>query len=194
MELLISRVDRMHNLIDGILEYSRIGRTEENVSQVDTGQIVEDIIDTISPPENIRIIIESKLPVILCESTRIIQLFQNLISNAVKYMDKEKGIVKINCVEGDDFWKFSVEDNGPGIAEEYYEKIFQMFQTLSPRDKFESSGVGLTVVKKIVELYGGKIWVQSQVGKGSTFSFTIPLQKVIDKKENNEELQTNYVS
>ncbi len=194
MELLVSRVDRMHNLIDGILQYSRVGRAEENVSEVDTGLVVADIIDTISPPENIRITVESKLPVIVCEKTRMIQLFQNLISNAVKYMDKEEGIIKISCVEEDDFWKFSIEDNGPGIDEKYYEKIFQMFQTLSPKDKFESTGVGLTVVKKIVELCGGKVWIQSQVGKGSTFLFTIPRQKVTDKRNKDEELQTNYVS
>lgn len=174
MKLLISRVDRMHNLIDGILQYTRIGRIKESVSKVDTGLIVKDIIDTISLTDNIRITIDNKMPVITCEETRIIQIFQNLISNAIKYMDKENGIIKISCIEENGFWKFCVEDNGPGIEEAYFEKIFQMFQTLSPRDKFESTGVGLTVVKKIVELYGGRVWVESEVGKGSAFFFTIP--------------------
>ena len=194
MELLVSRVDRMHNLIDGILQYSRLGRTEENVSEIDIEQVVSEVIEMISPPDNFRIVVENTLPVIKSEKTRIIQVFQNLISNAVKYMDKEEGIIKIRCDEEDRFWKFSIEDNGPGIAKEYYEKIFQMFQTLSPRDKFESTGVGLTVVKKIIELYGGKVWVESQVGKGSTFIFTLPRQEVIDKRIKDEKLQANYVS
>jgi PAS domain S-box-containing protein len=194
MELLVSRVDRMHNLIDGILQYSRIGRTEEDVSEIDTEKVVADVIDMISPPKNIRIVVEGTLPVIKSEKTRIIQVFQNLISNAVKYMDKEDGIIKVRCAEEDKSWKFSIEDNGPGIAKEYYEKIFQMFQTLSPRDKYESTGVGLTVVKKIIELYGGRVWVESQVGKGSTFIFTIPRQEVINKRIKDEKLQANYVS
>jgi signal transduction histidine kinase len=93
-------------------------------------------------------------------------------------MDKPQGQVKVGCVEEDGFWKFSVADNGPGIEERHFEKIFQIFQTLAPQDRIESTGIGLTVAKKIVELYGGKIWVESKVGEGSTFFFTLPKQKV----------------
>jgi signal transduction histidine kinase len=92
-------------------------------------------------------------------------------------MDKPQGTIKITCGDEDDYWRFSISDNGPGIEERYFEKIFQMFQTLAARDEFESTGVGLTVVKKIVEMYGGKIWVESKVGQGSTFSFTLPKQQ-----------------
>ncbi|MBN1975744.1 MAG: PAS domain S-box protein [Sedimentisphaerales bacterium] len=194
MELLVSRVDRMHNLIDGILQYSRIGRIEDNISEVDTQQVVTDVIDALLPPANIRITVENKLPVIMCEKTRMFQIFQNLISNAVKYMDKEEGIIKLDCAEEEDFWKFSVEDNGPGIEEKYFDKIFQMFQTLSPRDQYESTGIGLTVVKKIIELYGGKIWIESKVGNGSIFLFTIPKQKNTYRGTIDEELQTNFIS
>ncbi len=88
------------------------------------------------------------------------------------------------------FWKFSVADNGPGIEEKYFEKIFQIFQTLSPRDEFESTGIGLSLVKKIVEMYDGKVWVESKPGKGSTFFFTLPKQETEVK---NEELQANIV-
>ncbi|MBN2588974.1 MAG: PAS domain S-box protein [Sedimentisphaerales bacterium] len=193
-ELLVSRVDRMQNLINGILQYSRIGRVEEYISEIDTREIIADVIDAISPPENIKIIINEQMPVVMYERTRIFQVFQNLISNAVKYMDKEEGIIKIDFTEDEDFWKFSINDNGPGIKENYFEKIFQMFQTLSPRDQFESTGVGLTVVKKIIELYGGRIWVESQVKNGSTFLFTIPKHKLEDERISNEELHTNSVS
>jgi signal transduction histidine kinase len=106
------------------------------------------------------------------------QVFQNLLSNAIKYMDKPQGQIVVGCVEEDGFWKFSVSDNGPGIEEAHYERIFQIFQTLAPRDEVESTGVGLSVVKKIVELYGGKIWVESKLGEGCTFFFTLPKQEI----------------
>lgn len=191
IKLLLSRVDRMQSLIDGILQYSRVGRVREEVIHVDINQAVADIIDMIAPPENITINVVRSLPVIECEPTRITQIFQNLLSNAVKYMDKPQGHIRVGCVEDGSFWKFSIADNGPGIDEKHFEKIFQMFQTLSPRDEFESTGVGLTVVKKIIEMYGGKIWVESIVGEGSTFFFTLPKQKVRIK---DEKLQTNTVS
>jgi PAS domain S-box-containing protein len=178
MNLLAGRVDRMHNLIDGILQYSRIGRAEEEKVVVNLNELVTEVIDMIAPPENITITIENELPTIECEQTRIMQVFQNLLSNAVKYMDKPKGQINVGCVEENGFWEFYVADNGPGIEEKYFEKIFQLFQTLAPRDKSESTGVGLTIIKKIVEMYGGKTWVQSKVGSGSTFFFTLPKQEL----------------
>ncbi len=174
MNLLLSRVDRMHNLIEGILQYSKIGHTEEKLSLVNLNEQIAEIIDMLSPPKNISITIENELPTIRCEPTRISQVFQNLLSNAVKYMDKLDGIIKVGCVEEGEFWKFSIADNGPGIEEKYFERIFKIFQTLVPKDEYESTGIGLTVVKKIIELYGGRIWVESEVGKGSTFLFTLP--------------------
>ena len=112
------------------------------------------------------------------EKIRMRQVFQSLLDNAVKFMDKPQGQIKISCIEEDGFWEFSVADNGQGIEEEYFEKIFKIFQTLSPRDEFEATGIGLAVAKKVVELYGGKIWVESQVGQGSTFFFSLPKQEV----------------
>jgi len=174
MDLLLSRVKRMHNLIDGVLKYSRVGRIKEEQVQVDLNELVVDVIDMVAPPDNISITIEEELPMIECEKTRIMQVFENLLSNAVKYMDKPQGKIKVGCVEDDSFWKFSVADNGKGIEEKHFERIFKIFQTLSSRDEFESTGVGLTVAKKVVELYGGKIWVESEPGAGSTFFFTLP--------------------
>lgn len=174
MNLLISRVKRMYDLIDGILQYSRVGRFREKKVKVPLNKVVKDLIEMLDPPKNIEIKIENELPTILFEKTRIEQVFQNLLSNAIKFMDKPKGKITIGCVDNNNFWKFNITDNGPGIEERYLEKIFQIFQTLKPRDEFESTGVGLTVVKKIIEMYGGQIWVESKVGCGSTFYFTLP--------------------
>ncbi|GMT50358.1 MAG: hypothetical protein IEMM0008_1897 [bacterium] len=116
---------------------------------------------------------KNKLPLIFGEMTPFVQIFQNLISNAIKYMDKPEGEINISCDEDGDYWTFAVSDNGPGIDERYYDKIFQIFQTLVPRDDFESTGVGLSIVKKIIDRLGGRIWVNSQLGEGSTFIFTL---------------------
>jgi len=191
MHLLTSRVDRMHNLIDGVLQYSRVGRVEEESVMVNLNERIPEVIDLIAAPENISITIENEMPTIECEQTRIMQVFQNLLSNAVKYMDKPQGQIKVSSVDEGDFWRFSVTDNGPGIEEKHFEKIFQMFQTLTSRDEFESTGIGLTLVKKIVEMYGGKIWVESKIGEGSTFYFTLPKQEVGVK---DAKLKANIVS
>lgn len=192
LKLLSSRVDRMQGLIDGILQYSRIGRLEEEERvEVDLNRLITDIIDMLAPPENITITVENELPIIECEQTRITQVFQNLISNAIKYMDKPEGLVKVGCIEEDGYWKFSISDNGPGIEEKYFDKIFQMFQTLSPRDEYESTGIGLTVVKRIIELYGGRIWVESKIGEGSTFYLTLPVKETV---VNHDQLQSNIIN
>lgn len=174
MRLLINRVRRMDGLIDGILLYSRVGRVKETMATVDLGRLVPEIIDLLAPPANITVTVEGALPTIMAEPTRIQQVFQNLLSNAINYMDKPAGIIRINCSAEGKQWKFSVADNGPGIRPQHFDKIFQLFQTLAPRDRVESSGVGLALVKKIVEMYGGKVWVESTFGEGSTFFFTLP--------------------
>lgn len=174
LRLLIGRARRMDALIDGILQYSRIGRLHEGRVDVDLDMLVHETIDSLAPPPHIRIEIETPLPRVHAERTRIQQVFQNLISNAVKYIDKPQGEVRIGCIDEGKHWKFHVRDNGPGIEQRHFERIFQLFQTLAPRDRVESTGVGLTVVKKIVEMHGGKIWLESTVDAGSTFFFTLP--------------------
>jgi len=181
MGLLLSRVKKMHNMIDGVLQYSRVGRIKEDKQSINLNEIVSEIGDIINPPANIQIEVVKELPVIEFEPTRIKQVFQNLLSNAVKYMDKPQGYIKISYEDEGEFLKFSIEDNGCGISQEHYERIFQIFQTVGLSGKSESTGVGLTVVKKIVELYGGKIWVSSSLGQGSTFYFTLPKSEVGEK-------------
>jgi light-regulated signal transduction histidine kinase (bacteriophytochrome) len=153
--------------------------------------VLPDIICEIDPPENINITVESKLPVLMCKKTHIRQVFHNLLSNAVKHMDKEKGQIKVGCTEKEGFWKFSVADNGPGIDKKYFKKIFKIFQTLVLSDETESTGIGLSIAKKIVNMNAGRIWVESEVGKGSTFFFTLPKQET---EAENKKLQANIVS
>ena len=174
LELLKNRTRRMHNLIEGILTYSRIGRSKEEKDEVDLNILVSEVIATIDPPEDIVIEVVGELPTIPFERTRMEQIFQNLLGNAAMYMDKPEGRITISCTDDDSNWRFSVADNGPGIDEKYYKKIFQIFQTLRPRDEVESTGVGLTIVRKIVRMHGGEITVESKLGEGSTFHFTIP--------------------
>ena len=184
--LLQNRVDRMQDLIDGILQYSRIGRICEEMTVVDLNHVVAEIIDLLVPPNHIEITIQGPLPTLVGEKTRISQVFQNLLSNAIKYMDKPRGDIQVTCRVDGEFYRFGVQDNGPGIEEKDLGLIFRLFQTLRPKDEYESSGIGLTVVKKIVELYGGRIWVESKVGTGSTFYFTLPRSGPPDRKYETE--------
>jgi len=176
VRMLVTRAVQMSALIDDILRYSRVGHNAAEKRRIDLNAVLSEVIAGIAPPENIEITFENELPVLMCEKTHIIQVFQNLLSNAVKYMDKPRGQIKIGCVEQDAFWKFSVTDNGSGIEKRHYERIFKLFQTLSPCDGVENTGIGLSIVKKIVELNGGSVCVKSEVGKGSTFVFTLPKQ------------------
>jgi signal transduction histidine kinase len=176
VDLLIGRVKRMDDLIDGILEYSRIGRIEQAHATVDLNRLVAEVLDSLAPPEHVHVTVAHELPTLIVSKTRMFQVFQNLIGNAIKFSDQSSVNISIDCVAENHFWKFSVADNGPGIDPKYHERIFQIFQTLRPRDEFESTGIGLTLVKKIIELYGGKIWVKSAPGAGCQMFFTLPQQ------------------
>jgi len=173
VRLLKTRVIRIDKLIDGMLQFSKIVRTRHREKQVNLNALLSDITGTISPSDHVEIAVDS-MPAITCEREHIELVFQNLMANAVTFMDKTNGIVRVGCVEQGDFWKFYVSDNGPGIEQKYFEKIFRIFQTLPKKDEPETAGIGLAIVKKIVELYGGKIWVESQPDSGSTFYFTFP--------------------
>lgn len=178
LRMLKGRVERLSELIDGILHYSEIGRVASRTERVDLSELVHEVITLLDLPEQIEVMVHGPLPVVVCEKVRLGQVFRNLIDNAAKYMGKPQGRIEIGCSEQQGFWRFAVTDNGPGIDEKYFEKIFQMFQTLAPRDERESTGIGLAVVKKIVDLCGGSVWVESKVGEGTTFFFTLPKQQV----------------
>ena len=152
------------------------GRIRDEKENLDPNILIREIVADFSPPSHISIMFDNPLPVVHYEKTRFRQVFSNLIENAIKYMDKPQGEIHIGCVQDGNYWKFFVKDNGPGIDEKYHDRVFQIFQTLHARDEVESTGVGLTIVKKIIETYGGKIWIVSELGKGSTFYFTIPIE------------------
>jgi len=174
LKMIDSRVRRLSALVDGILAYSRAGRASAERRPVDLDALVKSVIDLLAPPRHISVRIETPLPTVLIESAKAQQVFQNLISNAIKFMDKPAGRVRVSCASDGDHWRFKVEDNGPGIESRHFPKIFQLFQTLAPRDRIEGTGVGLALVKKIIDLEGGAIGVASVVGEGSTFEFTLP--------------------
>jgi light-regulated signal transduction histidine kinase (bacteriophytochrome) len=183
LDLLKGRASRMENMIHGILAYSKAGKQRGELSEVNTEEMVQEIIDSLNPPPSIKISIENELPTIRTESMKLQQVLSNLISNSIKYMDKEKGLIKISCLQMEDYCQFSVEDNGPGIEKEYHEKVFMIFQTLSARDHVESTGIGLSIVKKIIDDRAGKIWIESKVGEGSKFNFTWKTQIINKQKQ-----------
>ena len=174
MELLRGRLNRMQALINGILEYSRVKRVNISTEEVEVQTLLDELIPVLGVPETHQVSLESAMPVLLTNRTRIEQVFSNLISNAFKYHDKPSGKIRISYEEVGSFHQFTVADDGPGIDPAYHDKIFAIFQTLQPRDKVESTGVGLAIVKKIVEDQGGLVRVQSELGKGAAFIFTLP--------------------
>ena len=187
MELLRGRVHRMEAMINGILEYSRAGRVRVPPEKIDVAQLLAEVVDLLDPPANFTVDVAAGMPEIFGQRLRLQQVFQNLIGNAIKHHDagkdpaKPRGTVRVRCRDAGagperagGFCEFEVADDGPGIERQYHDKIFVIFQTLQSRDKVEGTGVGLALVKKIVESEGGTISVDSAPGAGTTFRFTWP--------------------
>ena len=177
------RVVRMEGLINGILDYTKASKNSGELQPFEVNELVRDSIDLIGPPANAVINVRDNLPSMKAERVKLQQVFLNLIHNSIKYNDKEDIQVEIGCEDQGTDWKFFVKDNGPGIEPRYHDKIFVIFQTLNARDEVESRGVGLAIVKKIVEEEGGKIWVESEKGKGATFFFNWPKVKKASMEE-----------
>ena len=173
LQLLVNRVNRMYLFINGIFEYTKIGRTKETKEIVAMEKVIQDVNLMLNLKKNVKIDILQKLPEIYSEKIKIEQVFQNLISNAVKYNDKKTCLIEIDYEDLDSHYLFRIKDNGKGIEEKNFEKIFQIFQTLQPRDGFESTGIGLSIVKRIVQLHGGEINVKSKLGEYTIFELTI---------------------
>jgi light-regulated signal transduction histidine kinase (bacteriophytochrome) len=178
MELLRGRVHRMEALIDGILQYSRAGRVKAKPEPVETGVLVHEVIELMAAPKSIKIEIAPDMPSVRTERIPLQQVFMNLLGNALKHAGTSEPKVEIAWEDAGPFYEFSVTDNGPGIAPQYHERIFGIFQTLEARDKVEGTGIGLSVVQKIVEAKGGRVWVESDVGKGARFRFLWPKAEI----------------
>jgi signal transduction histidine kinase len=172
LSLIKGRITRLENLIQGILSYALVGKEVQAKEEVDLKEMVLEIFENLPVKKGVTLDISCELPVFYANKIPLTQVLTNLISNSVKYHDKETGFVRVSCTEKADHYEFSVEDNGPGIAGAYHEKIFVIFQTLQERDSFESTGVGLAIVKKILEDRKEKITVTSAQGKGALFTFT----------------------
>lgn len=171
LTLMQDKIASMDQLITGILRYSSIGSEKARFEICPTLELIQQLKATIYWPEQIALRFNGTMPSIKADKTQLQQLFQNLLSNAISHMDKPKGQIEIGYNDLGDLHEFSVKDNGIGIPKAYKEKIFEIFETLESGKG--SSGIGLSIVKKIVQLHGGTIWVKSEYGAGATFYFTI---------------------
>jgi PAS domain S-box-containing protein len=172
----VESVGKMKSLVQDLLAYSRVNTQGQSFRAVDMQEILDRSM------ENLRSLIAEKgtkitddpMPIVMGDPTQLIQLLQNLLGNAVKFSADESSAVHVSARKDGHEWVFSVKDNGIGIQEKYFEKIFVIFQQLSKKGPFQGTGIGLAIVKKIAERHGGRVWVESEVGAGSTFYFTIP--------------------
>ncbi|MDD5730869.1 MAG: PAS domain S-box protein, partial [Candidatus Omnitrophica bacterium] len=186
INFIVDAAKRMQTLISDLLTYSRIGRTDLSLAKIDCNEVLKKVLYSMNPviKENSASIDSDQLPTLMANESNFIQLFQNFIGNAIKFRGKDAPSIHISAKRTNSGWEFSVSDNGIGIDEKYQEKVFVIFQRLHARDEYPGTGIGLSICKKIVENYGGKIWLVSELGKGSTFFFTIPANT---KKEEADE-------
>lgn len=171
LTLIERNLEHMDNLINGILRYSAIDETVNTEAIVNVNQLMEEIVESLIIPDNVEVKI-APMPTFSCNYVKMRQVFQNLIDNAVRNIDKEHGVVRVECNSETDSFLFSVSDNGKGIDPEYHEKIFQIFQKID--NESNSTGIGLSIVKKIVDHCNGDIWLDSAIGEGSTFYVKVP--------------------
>ena len=174
IQIIKGRLVRAENLIHGILSYARIGKETQEKEEVDLNQLIDEIGESLIAKSGLKLIISPTLPKLFTEKLPMLQEFSNLIGNAIKHHNKRNGYIKVYHKEDVDHYSFFVEDNGPGIGKNYHNKIFVIFQTLQERDSMESTGVGLAIVKKILDDRNQKINVTSDEGNGAIFSFTWP--------------------
>ncbi len=171
--LIQRRVRRMQQLLDDMLDYARAGRQDGDLTQVDAEKLVQEIIDLLGPPAGFSVCVGA-MPTLITHRAPLSQVLRNLIGNAIKHHDRAVGHIEISASDLGNAIEFVVRDDGPGIPREYHEEIFQMFSTLKPRDVLEGSGMGLAMVRKILDNRKGEIHVESAEGRGTTFRFTWP--------------------
>jgi signal transduction histidine kinase len=170
---------RMWKLIHALLTYSRVGMRVNQLELTDCEAILSQSLNNlkVAIEENGAVVTHDSLPTVMADNSQLVQLFQNLVGNAIKFRGREPPRVHISAGPNGNSWIFSVRDNGIGIAPEYVERIFVIFQRLHGREEYPGTGIGLAICQKIVERHGGHIWVESQVGEGATFYFTLPKER-----------------
>jgi light-regulated signal transduction histidine kinase (bacteriophytochrome) len=167
----------MQTLISDLLQLSRVGTRAQDSRPVDSARSLEAALRSLQhsiDASGAKIVVKHPLPTVLADESQLAQLFQNLIGNAIKFHGEAQPRVQIDAVSENGKWMFSVHDNGIGIKAEYFDRIFRVFQRLHDREAYEGTGIGLAIAKKIVERHGGRIWVESEPGKGTSFNFTLP--------------------
>ena len=176
IDLIVDGTQRMQTLINDLLAYSRIGRRGEAIRSTGAEAALKAVMQNLSVGirEYGATITNDSLPTVRADATQLIQLFQNLIANAIKFRAEQPPRIHIGVSDAGDCWQFSIRDNGIGIEPQYFERIFQVFQRLHTRREYKGTGIGLAICKKIIDRHGGRIWVESQAGQGSTFYFTLP--------------------
>jgi len=176
IDYIVDAAKRMQKLITDLLAYSRVGRADVLLREVNCNSVLGRVIYSMGPAieESGAVITHDALPKLMANESSLIQLFQNFIGNAIKFRGENEPLIHIGCKRQDAEWLFSVRDNGIGIEDKYQERIFLIFQRLHGREKYPGTGIGLAICKKIIELHGGRIWVESELGKGATFYFTLP--------------------
>lgn len=174
LALLMNRTSRLEKLLEDLLDYSRIGRKKGDIQTVDTRELVLNIFDLQSPPESVTLICQETMPVINTAISPFETIIRNLIGNAIKHNDKVDAVIMVSGKEFPKYYQFSVKDNGSGIPVKYHEQIFELFKTLRPRDEVEGSGMGLSIIKKLLDYHNGSIEVESDGKTGSCFTFTWP--------------------
>jgi signal transduction histidine kinase len=167
------RLARLEDLINGLLAYARVGRTAQTNTTVDVGQLLNEVAELVVPPD-FTLTVGPDMPVLITNRLGLQQVFTNLLSNAVKYHHRGAGHLEVTCQDAGRFYEFRVQDDGPGIAPEYHQKVFLLFQTLRDRHTAESTGIGLSIVQKLVNENQGRIRIESAPGQGAGFIFTWP--------------------
>ncbi len=176
IEYIVENAKRMKYLIDDLLEYSRITSQAKEFENINLDKVLESVLSNLSIIiiENNVNVTHDSLPTVFADKNQILQVFENLITNAIKFRGKKSPKIDISAKKSDKEWTFAVKDNGIGIKPEHQKQIFEVFKRLHTREEYPGTGIGLSIVQKIIEKHNGRIWVESEPGKGSTFYFTLP--------------------
>jgi light-regulated signal transduction histidine kinase (bacteriophytochrome) len=191
----ISRAEKMKELILNLLHYAQIGKDELFVDNVNFDELITDVLQSLKDSIDntfAKVTIHNEIESIRGDRIQLSQLFQNLISNALKFISDKRPEIYIVAKNGDDAYQFSISDNGIGIAPEHQKKLFQIFKRVISKNKYPGTGIGLSICKKIVERHHGHIWLESQLGKGTTFHFTLGFDQSIGNNKTEHEKNKSY--